>query len=153
MMTFSFSSARARALLTRTPPPAKLFLENQTNDIVESIQSLLESIKADDTAGDLHTHIAAIAGVVGKVLASTEAAMARAGNAALRERAEWIVANLAGCRERMLAGLGGAAPAERVGKEFKSKLAGLAFDMARETKELVRTVEDIDNEARRLMGL
>jgi hypothetical protein len=40
----------------------------------------------------------------------------------------------------------------RVGKEFKSKLAGLAFDMARETKELVRTVEEVDDEARRAIG-
>jgi len=80
-------------------------------------------------------------------------------NAVLRERGEWIVRNLGGCRDRMVAmkeamirGEGLDAD-ERVGKESKSKLAGLAFDMARETKELVRTVEDIDNEARRQMSL
>jgi len=76
----------------------------------------------------------------------------------LKERGEWIVKNLSGCRDRMVGMRDamirgeGLEEGERVGKESKGKLAGLAFDMARETKELVRTVEDIDNEARRQMG-
>jgi len=74
----------------------------------------------------------------------------------LRDRGDWIVKNLGSCRERMLEmreQIDDGSVGEDVGKEFKSKLAGLAFDMARETKELVRTVEDIDNEGRRGLGL
>jgi hypothetical protein len=75
-------------------------------------------------------------------------------NTQLKKQAEWIVSNLDACRKRMLGladdgalgedGIGGGG-----GKEFKSRLAGCAFDLARETKELVRTVEEIDLEGRR----
>jgi ABC-type branched-subunit amino acid transport system ATPase component len=91
--------------------------------------------------------------VVGKVLTSTEQSMQQARNVKLREKGEWIVENMGACREKMLDMQTAMMESGeiRVEKEFKSKLAGLAFDMARETKELVRTVEDIDNESRRLL--
>ena len=137
-------------------------MENQTNGIVESIQSLLEAIKSDATAKVLAGHIETISLVVTRVLTSTESAMS--GDDALRERGEWIVQNLGKSRERMQGMVveweelddGGDAPdgadERKVAKESKSKLAGLAFDMARETKVLVRTVEDIDNGQRRRMA-
>ncbi|KAF8543301.1 hypothetical protein BDD12DRAFT_233190 [Trichophaea hybrida] len=126
-----------------------LFLENQTNAIVESIQSLLEAIKSDASATELGRHIETVSEIVGGILQATESA----GNGA--RGWEWVVTNLRTCRERMRGMMED--PGEReggkVGKEFKSKLAGLAFDMARETKELVRTVEEVDDEARRAMGV
>jgi hypothetical protein len=97
--------------------------------------------------------------VVEKVLSYTRAAMAVEGST-LKDRGEWIVANLGTCMERMQDMRKMVLEEEeeeqvedeenrgKAGKEFKSRLAGLAFDMARETKELVRTVEDIDNESR-----
>ncbi|KAI5780027.1 hypothetical protein EDC01DRAFT_668963 [Geopyxis carbonaria] len=130
----------------------RIFLENQTESIVESIQTLLQSIRSDESTLLLATHIDTISLVVGKVLQSTENAMAQSENETLRDRGGWIVENLSACRDRMLKlkDIGIQDQDGRPDKDFKSKLAGLAFDMARETKELVRTVEDIDNEARRL---
>lgn len=120
------------------------------------------AIKSDATAKVLAGHIKAISLVVTPVLTSTESAMR--GDCALRERGEWIVRNLGKSRERMQAmvveweelddGRDGpdGADGRKVDKEGKSKLAGLAFDTARETKELVRTVEDINNGQRRQMA-
>ena len=69
-------------------------------------------------------------------------------NHLLKERAQWVVQNLEGCRSKMLELAGAGGGEEEAGgaeaKEFKSRLAGCAFDLARETKELVRAVEEID---------
>lgn len=98
-------------------------------------------------------------------------------NPLLKERGEWIIANLSGCRDKMKMMV--EKSKEEVvddedddsdyeekeereqkvewnrripDKEFKSKLAGLAFDMARETKELVRCVEEVEGECRGAAG-
>jgi hypothetical protein len=97
-------------------------------------------------------------------------------NPLLKERGEWIIANLGGCRDKMNmmvekskeepvddgdddSDYEGEQKEPRVewnrrvpDKEFKSKLAGLAFDMARETKELVRCVEEVEGECRGAAG-
>ncbi|KAL7270805.1 component of the polarisome [Rhizina undulata] len=126
----------------------RIFLEDHTAGIVESIQSLLQAIRADGYMQELRKHVGEIETVVGKVIAWTESSMGQPGNGKLRERGEWIVNNLATIRDKMVVmgeeeGRDLEGPAE---KDFKSRLAGLAFDMARETKELVRTVEEIYNE-------
>lgn len=107
----------------------QVFLENQTESIVESIQSLLTLIRGETTLPTLHDHVEPIATVVAAVVAATRATP-------LRDRAAWIVDNLATCREKMLAMAGEAEEDEqgKITKGYKSRLAGLAFDMARETK-------------------
>lgn len=128
----------------------QIFLETQAEGIVESIQSLLSRIRADGDMQALRDHVADITNVVTKVVGNTEMAMAQDGNEKLRERGDWIVVNLSGCRDKMTAMSEEGEPVDGpADKEFKGRLAALAFDLARETKDLVRTVEEIDNEARR----
>lgn len=82
--------------------------------------------------------------------------MALPTNAILKDRAQQVVENLEGCRGRMVEL---AAQGEHMDdggaeeKEFKSKLAGCAFELARETKDLVRTVEEIDLDGRGGVGM
>lgn len=128
----------------------QIFLETQTEGIVESIQKLLQSIRADEDIRTLRQHVSDITNVVTKVVDNTELAMAQDGNDKLRERGDWIVANLSECTNKMAATSGEDEPlGGPADKEFRGRLAALAFDLARETKNLVRTVEEIDNEARR----
>lgn len=116
----------------------RLFVETQFEGIVESIQSLLSVIRSDSEIPAIQIQILEIATVVGKVLDSTEAAMAQTGNGMLRERGDIIVAELGDCRSRMVAM---ASEEDKVSKaeikEFKSRLAGLAFRMAKEIKVCV----------------
>lgn len=128
----------------------QIFLETQAEGIVESIQSLLSRIRADGDMQALRNHVTNITNVVARVVDNTQTAMAQDGNDKLRERGDWIVANLSGCSDKMTAMSEEGEPVDGpADKEFRGRLAALAFDLARETKDLVRTVEEIDNEARR----
>jgi len=114
--------------------------------IVESIQSLLTSIRAGADMQTLREHVDNIAPVVWKVLQSTENSMQQPGNEALMDRGGWIVANLSKCLQSMAEMSNEGEPIDGAAdKEFKGRLASLAFDLVRETKDLVRTVEDIDS--------
>ncbi|PWW79125.1 hypothetical protein C7212DRAFT_360632 [Tuber magnatum] len=127
----------------------RILLETQMVGIVESIQSLLTSIRAGADMQTLRKHMDQIAPVVWKVLQSTENSMQQPGNETLIERGGWIVANLSKCLQSM--GVMSNEEEEPVDgpadKEFRGRLASLAFDLVRETKELVRTVEDIDSKS------
>lgn len=145
---------QSQRTLTKHPSPLQVSLETQTEGIVENIQHLLSSIRAGDDMATLQGHVEQIAGVVDKVVKNTEDAMKQSGNEKLRERGDWIVSNLAGCAGKMSAATNGPVPADGpADKEFRGGLAALAFDLARETKDLVRTVEEISDESRRPGGI
>ncbi len=103
----------------------------------------------------INTEITAIAGVVGKVVSSTETAMSSTGNVELRVQGEPIIKKLAACRQRlvdavekgkMIADMG-EDDEDRADKEWRSwtqSLPPIAFEIARETKELVQRVDVID---------
>ncbi|RPB03101.1 hypothetical protein L873DRAFT_1787237 [Choiromyces venosus 120613-1] len=127
----------------------RILLETQMEGIVESIQSLLTAIRADGDMQTLRKHVDDITTVVWKVLQSTENSMQQPGNGTLRDRGGWIVANLSKCIQSMGDLSNEGEPIDGpAGREFGGRLASLAFDLVRETKDLVRTVEEIDNESR-----
>jgi len=83
----------------------------------------------------LCSQIFEIADVVGKVVHSTQSSMSLTGNMMLRERGQVTVGKLGDCRTKMLDMADqGEGVIGNAGKEFKGKLAGLSFDMAREIK-------------------
>jgi hypothetical protein len=117
--------------------------------IVESIQLLLTSIRAGDDMQTLRKHVDNITPVVWKVLQSTENSMQEPGNGTLMGREGWIVANLSKCLQSMSEMSNEGEPIDGpADKEFRGRLASLAFDLVRETKELIRTVEDINSQSR-----
>ena len=133
---------------------AQIFLEDQTAFLVQMIQSLVSSIRSDGGVNAITAELASIATVVGKVIQATESNMNGASDAAaqLRQEAEGIVRKLEACRERVLdAGERGAELAREQAPEGEWKawtqgLPPVAFEIARETKELVRVVDGLDED-------
>ncbi|KAI9814690.1 MAG: component of the polarisome [Thelocarpon impressellum] len=126
----------------------KIFLEDQTERLVGSIQSLVGSIRADEGMMQISDYIGDIATVVGRVVSSTEATINRTGSLALRDRGEPILDNLSGCRARLL---NASAEGERLRdpgqlKDLTKLLPPLAFEIARETKELVQRIDQLGSE-------
>lgn len=125
----------------------QLYLEDQTEGLVQSIQALVASIRAGDEMAAIRSHISAISAVVGNVVSSTENAMNKPDmNPALRERVFPVVQTLSSCRDRLSeAGAEGediASPAEL--RDVTNKLPPIAFEIARETKELVQRIDQLE---------
>ena len=130
---------------------SQLYLEGQTEGLVETIQALVSSIRTEDGLLSVRTHIDTISDVVGKVVTSVDAAMSQPdANPALRERVGPVVQLLERCRDNLVdTGAEGSNltnPAEI--QEVTSKLPPIAFQIARETKELVQRVDHLECESR-----
>ncbi|CAG8980551.1 hypothetical protein HYALB_00002548 [Hymenoscyphus albidus] len=137
----------------------KIYLEDQTAALVANIQSLVTSIRSDAGIKAISGQINAIADNVGSVVSATETAMSSTGNSILRVQGEPILRNLLGCRQRLLqAGETGRQiveddgdddEADRAWRTWNQSLPPLAFEIARETKELVLRVDVIDGDQQR----
>lgn len=129
-----------------------LYLEHQTVEVISTIQSLLSSIKAlHATKGNLRQESNAINQVIRQMVDATSVSMNQSRNASLKEHGTWVVKSLEDCSLRMIS-LCQLNPHGKVNnvqgdedfadKHFKQRLAGIAFDVAKCTKELVKTVEE-----------
>lgn len=129
-----------------------LYLEHQTVKVISTIQTLLTSIKAaESTKGELRSGSRAINAVVSQMVDATSNSMNQSRNAQLKEHGIWVVQSLedSGRRMDMLCNSSSRAGEENedddedyADKHFKQRLAGIAFDVAKCTKELVKTVEE-----------
>ncbi|OAT09204.1 cell polarity protein [Blastomyces gilchristii SLH14081] len=153
----------------------RLYLEDQTEGVVQSIQALVSSIRAEpDDMFAIRTHIDAISAVVSKVIDATESAITRQeqqqqqhqdhhqsnnnndnhsntdlnvnNNTILRDRAGPIIRILSECRDRLAeAGAeGNQALSVSEMREVTGKLPPIAFQIARETKELVQRLDQME---------
>ena len=113
---------------------------------MRSIQALVAAIRSEEPLPTIRSQISTIAAVVGKVVSATESSMRDPSYPpALRERAEPIIQNLGGCKEKLLHAAEESARLDTAGaKDFTNRLPPLAFEIARETKELVQRIERID---------
>jgi uncharacterized protein YukE len=139
--------------LNKGPPPArngyelqdthledlKFHLENQTDTMVQTIQGLVGSIRSDAPIQQINQEITSIAEVVGNVVAETEAS-GHAGE---------MLERLSSCRQRLLEagdygknlaarGLG---ENDREWRMWTQTLPPIAFEIVRETKELVQRID------------
>lgn len=117
----------------------QIYLEDQTDGLVQSIQALVASIRAEEDLTNVRIHISAISSVVDNVLSSTEDLISRPGNmaAALRQRAAPVLDTLDNCRNRLIETAAEGEDAVVPGMDVAGKLPPIAFEIARETKELV----------------
>lgn len=126
---------------------------------MQTIQSLVSSIRSEAGITAINKELSAIASVVGSVVTSTEAAMSSTGNTELRAQAKGIVKKLGECRTKLIeaedkgrkiADLGDddAGRGEMEWRVWTQSLPPIAFEIARETKELVQRVDSIDDAAR-----
>src|ERR1700694_34694 len=80
----------------------QIYLEDQTALLVQTIQSLVSSIRSEAGITAITTELSAIASVVGNVVTSTETTMSSTANAELRAQAKGIVETLSKCRTKLM---------------------------------------------------
>ncbi|KAG9790395.1 hypothetical protein KCU88_g1335, partial [Aureobasidium melanogenum] len=126
----------------------KMYLEDQTDGLVESITSMVDAVRNEETLSIIRTHISAIATTIENILSSVDRTANEPSSykATLTERSHVSATMLQGCRDQLLeassefASYGNAAE----GKEITQRLPPLAFQIARETKELVSRIMAIE---------
>ncbi|KTW26766.1 hypothetical protein T552_02767 [Pneumocystis carinii B80] len=118
----------------------KIFLETKTEDIVELIQAFLSSIRADAQIKKLKDHMTKITNIVQSLVSKTFQVIAIENDENLREKISTIINGLINCCSRSEELLGDKIENINIDKSFKQKLAGIAFDIAKQTKELLRTI-------------
>lgn len=123
-----------------------LYLEHQTVQVISTIQDLLSAIKKPDaTRGELRDNSSAISEVISQMTEATNTSMNQTRNHQLKEHGSWVVRSLEDCNHRMNALCKPNADkedSEFADRHFKQRLAGISFDIAKCTKELVKTVEE-----------
>ncbi|KAK4201824.1 hypothetical protein QBC40DRAFT_48994 [Triangularia verruculosa] len=120
----------------------KIYLEDQTAVLVQTIQDLVQLIRNDADINQVTEEINTIVDVVGQVVSETE----RTGGNGVE-----LVRRLSACRERLMeAGKRGldlaAAGNDSASREWRmwtQTLPPIAFEIARETKELVQRVDQL----------
>lgn len=120
----------------------KIYLEDQTAILVQNIQNLVGSIRSDASINQITSEIGGIVQVVDKVISETEAS----GNGGM-------IARLVACRDRLLEAsergmdidrgqdVGASGRNDREWRMWTQTLPPIAFEIARETKELVQRVD------------
>lgn len=122
-----------------------LYLEHQTVEVISSIQQLLQSIRDPKaTRGLLRVAADQMTEVVKQMSEGTNTLMNQSRYADAMGHARYVVDVLDDCVVRMdkLYGKTGTKDEMFADKDFKQRSAGVAFDIARSTKELVKTVEE-----------
>jgi hypothetical protein len=117
----------------------KLYLDDQTATLVQTIQNLVGSIRGEASINQISPQIQSIAAIVGQVVAQTE----QSGNDGPH------LDRLASCRQRLLeAGergqslaQAGRGPSDPQWRMWTQTLPPIAFEIARETKELVQRID------------
>ncbi|CCE65338.1 hypothetical protein TPHA_0K02050 [Tetrapisispora phaffii CBS 4417] len=127
------------------------YVEHQTVSVISSIQSLLQSIKEPNvTKGSLRKDAVSINSVITLIMSATSAGMEQKRNFKLREHCGWIIQSLEDCITRIttlceLVSEASSASSfkenDLADKQYKQRLAGIAFDIAKCTKELVKSIE------------
>lgn len=115
----------------------KLYLDEQTEGLVQTIQGLVGSIRAGEPMPALRSHLVGISGVVGNVVSATERAIHN--NPQFRERLAPVVQNLAASADRLKTAYDDSSSDAGA----SSRLPPIAFEVARETRELVSRVDQL----------
>lgn len=122
------------------------YLEERTAGAIESTQNLLTGIKNNATVGDLKPHMRSINSAVNHMIEATSTSMQQSRNWLLKDKGSYIVQNLSDCTQRMnliYDDLQNVADDSYPDRQVKQRLAGISYDMAKCTKELVKTVEEV----------
>lgn len=113
---------------------------------MQSIQSLHTSIQDDSYPAVVRGHLDSIASIVGKMVSETQKTTRATNNGILREQAEPLIEKLAVCGRRVRAASSESQQIDdlQTWSRFRETLAPLGFDIARETKELVQRIDQLD---------
>lgn len=147
-MTYSTSNISTIMVDPEKKTVAELqeYLESQTVSVIDSIQDLLTGIKGNATYFEVRANVSLITSTVQPVIDATHKSMTQTRNWRLKDLGKYIVDSLESCCERMSALYADSSVFDDhmiPDRQFKQRLAGISFDMARCTKELVKTVEEV----------
>lgn len=118
------------------------YLENESIEVIQTIQSLLTSIKNPKTTiKELNGESEKIMTVVSKVCVNAMTSVEK--NNDLKTIGEYIITSLQDCERRMKSLIDTDNKGEYPDKSFKQRLAGIAFDIAKNVKKLVKVVEEL----------
>ncbi|RMD41407.1 hypothetical protein DV735_g3698, partial [Chaetothyriales sp. CBS 134920] len=132
----------------------KIFVENESDEVLASVQLLIEAVRGEQPMQAIRGNLAKIVSTVDDV----RAAVAKGSDEVTPYQSQWradttlVSENLEQCKLRLLQASDESMSYEQypAAKEFIQKLPPLAFQVARETQELVRRVDGIkardDNE-------
>ncbi|KAI0126865.1 hypothetical protein BJ170DRAFT_421663 [Xylariales sp. AK1849] len=120
----------------------KVYVDNQSEILVATIQGMVASIRGDAPISQLNEEINTIADIVGKIVSETDASGSGGGP---------MLDRLQACRQRLLeAGEHGVdladrglSSSDREWRMWTQTLPPIAFEIARETKELVERIDRI----------
>lgn len=123
------------------------YVEAETIAVVTHIQGLLTSVKQPDTSYvELLISSADMCDTVEDIVTATEKMMARNDYSTLRKKVSWVVDGLKDCimrtkEIRRSKEDNNHKDGDMADKQFRRKLTGVAFDITKCTKELVKIVE------------
>ena len=124
----------------------KAYLEDQTANLVATIQSLNQIVRDTPTLQPIQKELTSISSVVSTIISAMDNPMA--SDSGLRNSAGAIVDKLEKCREKVLDAIDAGPEANADGGEeweaWTKSLPPVAFEIARETKELVRVVDSVE---------
>lgn len=124
----------------------KTFLLDQKETLLQSIQSLVGSVRANDKPAAIRESINDIAAIVGKVIGETQHGISDTENAALRERLDPIVRSLTESRSKLMnASAEGESVTDPEWKEFANTLPPLTFPVAKQMTELVQSLGHVES--------
>lgn len=143
----SYANSKPSAPDPRRVEDLKFYLQDRTSVMVETIQNLVQLIRSDANINQVSGEIAIITDVVSKVVAETDACFGNSG--AMSSTVVDLVRRLGNCRDRLNeAGqrgieldAQGSHPTSREWRMWTQTLPPIAFELARETKELVQQVD------------
>ncbi|KAL2178762.1 uncharacterized protein P884DRAFT_196640 [Thermothelomyces heterothallicus CBS 202.75] len=126
----------------------KIYLEDQTAVLVQTVQNLVQLVRDDADIDRITREINAIADVVGQATAETQSVVGGGPGGTGTGTGAELVKRLTNCRERLTEagnrGLelaaGGGDNKSREWRMWTQTLPPIAFEIARETKELVQRV-------------
>lgn len=124
-----------------------MYLEDQTDGLVQSITFLVDSIRKNDTMPTVQNHITTICSTIENIVNSVDRTANEPSSyqTTLKEKSRPILSILQDCREQLIqAGDDAAAGGQSDDREFAQGLPPLAFKVARETKELVSRIMAVE---------
>lgn len=122
------------------------YLERKTVDAVDSIQNLLTGIREGTILEDLLPFMKNVIEVTNNMIEATGNSMKQTRNWLLKDKGLYILQNLEDCSVRLdslYVDITHASPDVDTDRMIRQRLAGVSFDMAKCTKELVKTVEEV----------
>lgn len=124
----------------------QMFLEDQTSEAVEAIQDLLVGIRTKVVSGELLPKAQRVVALVDKMIDTAKPSLENTRNEVLKTKGLYILQGLSDCANRLnqlCEELSKVLVSNAPDRQLKQRLAGVAFDMAKSTKELVKTVEEV----------